>query len=285
MLEEHGWSVTESTDVYGVVGLRSRSLVSPAMHNAAFRAARLDAVYLPLRAADVGDFDAFARAIGLKGASVTIPFKVALCEHVDEAYSVARRIGAINTIRVENGRWVGGNTDASGFLRPLQDRYVALRGMRAAILGAGGGARAVAIALASSGADVRVHARDRARAAQVAMIVSGDAGPWPPEPGSWDLLVNCTPIGMHPDSDRTPVEAGALTGRLVYDLVYNPKTTRLLREAKAAGCQTIGGLEMLVAQAHEQFQWWTDVRPAAGVMRAAAERRLAEFATDEHDLA
>jgi shikimate 5-dehydrogenase len=117
------------------------------------------------------------------------------------------------------------------------------------------------------------------------MIVSGDAGPWPPEPGSWDLLVNCTPIGMHPDPDRTPVEAGALTGRLVYDLVYNPKTTRLLREAKAAGCQTIGGLEMLVAQAHEQFQWWTDVRPPAGVMRAAAERRLAEFATDEHDLA
>jgi shikimate 5-dehydrogenase len=117
------------------------------------------------------------------------------------------------------------------------------------------------------------------------MIVSGDAGPWPPEPGSWDLLVNCTPIGMHPDPDRTPVEAGALTGRLVYDLVYNPKTTRLLREAKAAGCQTIGGLEMLVAQAHEQFQWWTDVRPSAGVMRAAAERRLAELAIDEHHVA
>jgi 3-dehydroquinate dehydratase/shikimate dehydrogenase len=286
MLEEYRFrSVTETTDVYGVVGSPIAHSVSPAMHNAAFRAARLNAVYLPLPATDVGDFDAFARAIGLKGASVTIPFKVALCEHVDEAYSVARRIGAINTIRIVNGRWVGGNTDASGFLRPLQDRYVALRGMRAAILGAGGGARAVAIALASSGADVRVHARDRARAAQVAMIVSGDAGPWPPEPGSWDLLVNCTPIGMHPHPDCTPVEAGALTGRLVYDLVYNPKTTRLLREAKAAGCQTIGGLEMLVAQAHEQFQWWTDVRPAAGVMRAAAERRLAEFATDEHDLA
>ncbi len=210
MLEEYRFrSVTESTDIYGVVGSPVAHSVSPAMHNAAFRAARLDAVYLPLLAVDVGDFDAFARAFGLKGASVTIPFKVALCEHVDEAYSVARRIGAINTIRMVDGRWVGGNTDASGFLRPLQDRYVALRGMRAAILGAGGGARAVAIALASSGVEVRVHARDRARAAQVAMIVSGDAGPWPPEPGSWDLLVNCTPIGMHPEPDRTPVEAGA----------------------------------------------------------------------------
>ena len=286
MLEEYRFrSITESTDVYGVVGSPVAHSVSPAMHNAAFRAALLDAVYLPLRAVDVDDFATFARAIGLKGASVTIPFKIGLYEHVDEAYAVARRIGAINTVRIVNGRWLGGNTDASGFLRPLQDRQVPLRGMRAAILGAGGGARAVAIALASSGVDVRVHARDRARAEQVAMIASGSTGRWPPEPDSWDLLVNCTPIGMHPDSDRTPVEGEALTGRLVYDLVYNPKTTRLLREAEIAGCQPIGGLEMLVAQAHEQFQWWTDVRPSAGVMRAAAERRLAEFAIDEHHVA
>lgn len=283
MLEEYRFrSVTESTDVYGLVGSPVAHSVSPAMHNAAFRAARLDAVYLPLRAVDVDDFAAFARAIGLKGASVTIPFKVALYEHVDEAYAVARRIGAINTIRIVDGRWLGGNTDASGFLRPLQDRHVPLRGMRAAILGAGGAARAVAIALTSSGVDVRVHARDRARAEEVAMIVSGGAGPWPPERGSWDLLVNCTPVGMYPDPDRTPVGAEALTGRLVYDLVYSPKTTRLLREAELAGCETIGGLEMLVAQAREQFQWWTDERPPAGVMRAAAERRLAELEIDEH---
>jgi shikimate dehydrogenase len=242
-------------------------------------------VYLPLRAVDVDDFAAFARGIGLKGASVTIPFKVALYEHVDEAYATARRIGAINTIRIVDGRWLGGNTDVSGFLRPLQDRHVSLRGLRAAILGAGGAARAVAIALASSGVDVRVHARNRARAEQVAMIGSGAAGPWPPEPGSWDLLVNCTPVGMYPDPDRSPVGAEALTGRLVYDLVYSPKTTRLLREAEHAGCETIGGLEMLVAQAGEQFAWWTDMRPPAGAMRAAAERRLAEFEIDEHHVA
>ena len=286
MLEEYRFrSVTESTDVYGVVGSPVVHSVSPAMHNAAFRAARLDAVYLPLRAVDVDDFGTFARAIGLKGASVTIPFKVGLYEHVNEPDDFARRIGAVSTIRIVDGRWLGGNTDASGFLRPLHDRHVPLRGMRAAILGAGGGARAVAIALASSGVEVRVHARDRERAEQVAMIVSGGSGPWPPEPGSWDLLVNCTPVGMYPDPDHTPVEAEALTGLLVYDLVYNPTATSLLREAEVAGCQTIGGLEMLVAQAEEQFQWWTDVRPPAGVMQAAAERRLAEFTTDEHHVA
>jgi shikimate 5-dehydrogenase len=87
---------------------------------------------------------------------------------------------------------------------------------------------------------------------------------------------------MHPSADATPLAADMLTGRIVYDLVYNPINTRLLREAAAAGCETIGGLEMLVAQAREQFQWWTGIRPAAGVMREAALRRLAEFARDEN---
>jgi 3-dehydroquinate dehydratase/shikimate dehydrogenase len=281
----HFRTLGEDTDVYGVVGSPVSHSVSPAMHNAAFRAARLNAVYLPLRAADADDFIGFARGLGLKGASVTIPFKVTLFDRVDEVYAVARRVGAINTIRVVDGRLVGENTDAAGFLRPLQDRAMQLAGMRVSILGAGGAARAVAIALAPSGAEITVHARDSERAAQVAMIVSGKAGPWPPTPGSWDLLINCTPIGMWPNPDASPVPASALTGKLVYDLVYNPPTTRLLREAEHAGMKTIGGLDMLVAQAHEQFQWWTDSRPPTGVMRGAAERRLAEFRADENHVA
>jgi shikimate 5-dehydrogenase len=140
----------------------------------------------------------------------------------------------------------------------------------------------VAIALAPSGAAVTVHARNRAQAEQVAMIVSGKTGPWPPEPGSWDLLVNCTPLGMRPRTEQSPVPAAALTGQWVYDLVYNPPATRLLRDAVGAGLQTIGGLDMLVAQAHEQFQWWTDTRPPLAAMRAAAEQRLAEFMADEN---
>ncbi len=182
--------------------------VSPAMHNAAFRAARLDAVYLPLPAASAADFVTFGRAIGISGASVTIPLKVSLFDRVDEVYSVARRIGAINTIRVEDGRWIGGNTDASGFLEPLQER-VALAGLRASVLGAGGAARAVAVALASSGCAVRLHARNRQQAEETAMLTSVELGPWPPEPGSWDLLINCTPVGMYPRVDETPIRGGA----------------------------------------------------------------------------
>ena len=286
LLDEYRFrSITDSTHVYGLVGSPVAHSVSPSMHNAAFKSTRIDAVYLPLLAADVRDFVTFARAIGLKGASVTIPFKVALFEHVDEGDPVARRIGAINTIRVQNGRWLGGNTDASGFLAPLHDRAVAVHGMRVAILGAGGAARAVAIALAPSGAEISVHARNRKRAEDVAMLISGNVGTWPVEAGSWDLLINCTPVGMRPRLDESPMPADRLTGRMVYDLVYNPPVTRLLHDAAHAGLKTIGGLEMLVAQAHEQFYWWTEARPPAGVMRTAAEKRLAELITHEDHVA
>ena len=279
----HFRSVTDTTAIYGVAGGSVRHSVSPAMHNAAFRAAGVDAVYLPLPAVSATDFATFGRAIGISGASVTIPLKVSLFDAVDEVYAVARRIGAINTIRVENGRWIGGNTDASGFLEPLQER-LALTGLRASVLGAGGAARAVTVALASSGCSVRLHARSRLQAEETAMLTSVDVGPWPPEPGSWDLLINCTPIGMSPKVDETPIPANQLTGQCVYDLVYNPSITRLLRDAAAKGCQTIGGLDMLVAQAREQFQWWVGTKPQAGVMREAALKRLAEFARDENHL-
>ncbi len=273
--------VTDATDLYGVVGSPVSHSVSPAMHNAAFRAAKRDAVYLPMAAADADDFLTFAQAMGVRGASVTIPFKRALFERADETYAVARRIGALNTLRRIEGRWAGDNTDAAGFLQPLQERGVALSGLRASILGAGGSARAVAVGLAASGANVIVHARDRSRAEEVASAVSGEAGPWPPPPGSWDLLVNCTPVGMHPHVGESPMAADALTGAMVYDLVYNPAETRLLRDAARAGCRTIGGLDMLVAQAQEQFRWWTGERPEPGVMRMAATRRLAEFKAHE----
>jgi 3-dehydroquinate dehydratase/shikimate dehydrogenase len=280
LLEDYRFRrLTPSTDLYGVVGRPVAHSVSPAMHNAAFAATGCDAVYLPLPAASADDFVTFARAMGLKGASVTIPYKVTLGARVDEMDAIGRRIGAINTISVREGRWLGANTDATAFLEPLAHR-VPLEGMRTAVVGAGGAARAVAIALASSGSRVRVHARDPQRAEQVARPISAEVGGWPPEPGSWDLLVNCTPVGMYPHVDETPVPGTHLTGPYVYDLIYNPTTTRLMREARLAGCHAIGGLDMLVAQAHEQFQSWTGTRPPHGIMREAALQRLAEFAGD-----
>jgi 3-dehydroquinate dehydratase/shikimate dehydrogenase len=275
---------TAGTAVYGILGRPIGHSVSPAMHNAAFRAAGMDAVYLPLPAVDVDDFVEFARAFGLKGASVTIPYKVAIFDRVDEPTGLARRIGAINALRMDGSRWHGDNTDVHGFLDPLRE-HVPLGGLRAALLGAGGAARGVAIGLASEGARVTVHARNSDRAAQVAGLVSGAVGAWPPPRGSWDLLVNCTPIGMYPHADETPLDANQLSSGIVYDLVYNPPSTRLLTEAERAGCTAIGGLEMLVGQARQAFEWWTGVRPSAAVMRDAATGRLSEFVHDEDHVA
>jgi 3-dehydroquinate dehydratase/shikimate dehydrogenase len=267
-------SLTDRTAIYGVVGRPIGHSVSPAMHNAAFAALGIDACYLPLEAADADDFVDFARAMGVRGVSVTAPFKRDLMERIDVVDPVAAQVGAINTIRMDEGRWAATNTDVGGFLAPLLTRTL-IDGTRASVLGAGGAARGVAIALAHSGAKVTICARDVSRAEKVAALVGGQAASLPPAPGSWDLLVNATPVGTWPEVDASPMAGAPLDGRIVYDLVYNPIRTRLLEDAERAGCETIGGLDMLVAQAQRQCEWWTGRRVATAVMRDAARRRLA----------
>lgn len=269
--------ISDSTAVYGVLGAPIGHSLSPAMHNAGFRAAGVDAVYLPLEAAGVDDFESFARAVGLRGASVTAPFKEAVATHVTDRDATSRAIGAVNTLRrLDTGGWDGLNTDVPGLLEPLAGR-ISLAGARATVLGAGGVARAAAFALHGRGAAVTVCARRPEQAAAVARVAgeAATAAPLPPRPGSWDLLVNTTPLGTWPDVERSPLPDGPFDGRLVYDFVYNPPLTRLLADAARAGCDTIGGLDMLVAQAVRQFAWWTGETPSASLFKAAAEQDLA----------
>jgi len=238
--------------------------LSPVMHNAAFAALGLNAVYVPLEAADIDDFMTFATAVGLRGASVTAPFKVDMLSRVDEADALARRVGAVNTVGVRNGRWHGANTDVEGFLAPLAGR-ITLKGTRATILGSGGAARAVAVALATQGVAVTVSARRQDAADRIAGLVGGVVGTWPPRRRSWDVLVNATSGA----TERLPVDGLSLDGEIVFDLTYAPPETPLLRAARAAGCLAIGGVEMLVAQAERQFELWTGQRPPDGLMRAS----------------
>jgi 3-dehydroquinate dehydratase / shikimate dehydrogenase len=274
--------LSASPSLYGVVARPSGHSVSPAIHNASFAGAGLDAVYLPLEAESADDFLAFAEGMGVRGASVTLPFKVDLLGRV-EADPVARRAGAVNTIRRDGAAWVGTNTDVAGLLRPLAGR-MKVRGRRAVILGAGGAARAAAVSLADAGAEVVVHARRPEAARAVAEAVGVGHAPMPPRAGSWDLLVNATPAGMHPDLDGTPWPDARFDGELVYDLIYNPRETRLLREARRAGCATLGGLGMLVAQAAAQFTYWTGQAADRDLMRAAAESRLEAYAAPSADV-
>lgn len=282
MVEEFRFRhITARTGVFGILGKPVTHSVSPAMHNAAFRAAHQDAIYLPLAAADFADFMTFADAVDLRGASVTAPFKVDAFEAADECDPVSRRIQSVNTLRRDHGKWLGCNTDVTGFLAPLESQH-RLAATRATILGAGGAARSVAEALASASVAVSISARRGDQARAVAALTGASVGEWPPSPGSWDLLVNATPVGTVPQIHATPLPEDYMLhpGGVVYDLVYNPPATRLLRDAAQAGCRTIGGLDMLVAQAQAQFEWWTGTRPADRVMRDAALTQLALMGRD-----
>jgi 3-dehydroquinate dehydratase / shikimate dehydrogenase len=275
MVEEFDFCrVTAATRIYGVVSTNAMHSLSPVMHNAAFRATGMDAVYVPLRATDFKDFLQFAAALNIEGASITIPFKgdaLLASTNVDE---VARTAGAVNTLRRRDDGWDATNTDVPGFLEPLEATFGAdLHGARASVLGAGGSARAVVVALRDRGALVTVHARRPEQTAAVIADLGALDGAWPPAPGTWDLLVNCTPLGGADLRDQSPLPGGPFDGRLVYDLTYGRGKSRLLAEAEAAGCQTLDGLPMLIAQAERQFQWWTGQRPPAGVMEAAVRRR------------
>lgn len=270
MCEEYSFNrIGDRTALYAVVGRPISHSISPAIHNAAFRATGLDAVYLPLAATDFDDFRAFAAALSIAGASVTAPFKVDAFNSATDLDAVSKRVRAVNTLKRNGAGWSARNTDVAGFLAPLE-ATMPVHGLRATVLGAGGAARAVGIALASVGADITFAARRPEQALDVAATTGGAVSSWPPEPGSWDVLVNTTPAGTAPRTDETPIPQELLTGSLVYDLVYNPIETRLLREARAAGCRTLGGLDMLVAQAQTQFEWWTGIRAPVQVMREAA---------------
>lgn len=264
-------TTSSATAIYGIVGSPLSHSASPAMHNPALAESGLDAVYVPLETGDVGEFFRVAEAIGVIGASVTAPLKSAFDDAVVARDELARRIGAVNTLRRRDGRWEGTNFDVAGFIVPFERRGSRLAGRRAVVLGAGGAARAAAWALRAHGARVEISARRADEAARLAHDAHAVATSWPPA-ADWDVLVNATPVGTWPDSAQSPIDRAFVRGGLVYDLVYNPPDTTLLRWAREAGAETISGLEMLVGQACRQFEWWTgQAAPVATIERGAAD--------------
>lgn len=267
------------TAIYGVAGLPLAHSASPAMHNAAFAALDMDAVYLPFETADAAELLEVGEAFGLVGASVTAPLKTGVFALVPEHDALSARIGALNTLRRGRG-WEGRNFDVAGFLSPFDRRGVSLEGKRAVVVGAGGAARTAVWALRSKGARVEIAARRREKAQALAGEFGVEVSPLPPDPG-WDLLVNTTPVGTWPAVEASPLEPADVRGAAVYDLIYNPEETALLRAARGNGAETIGGLEMLVGQACHQFEWWTGRTAPRDVMAEAARAFLAR-AQDEH---
>ena len=261
---------SSSTALYAITGAPLVHSASPAMHNAAFRALGMDAIYVRLETADADEFLEVAEALRVRGVSVTAPLKPGLRNRVGRVDALSEAIGALNTVRRDDEGWEGRNFDAEGFLTPLRRRRTALSGARAVIAGAGGTARMAAWALSREGAKVEVAARRADRAEEVAREFGVATTAWPPQAG-WDLLVNTTPVGTWPHDAEAPLDRDHVRGGLVYDLIYNPRETTLLTWAREAGAETIGGLEMLVSQACLQFEWWTGRSAPAALMERAAD--------------
>ena len=262
--------IDRDTMICGLIGLPVMHSVSPQFHNAWFAAQKVNGVYLPFEVKDVHSF--MKRMVhpgtreldwNLRGLSVTAPHKQAVMEHLDWIEPTAKEIGAVNTILVTEHELAGLNTDAAGFISPLSRKFESLNGLRAAIIGAGGAARAAIWALREEHANVTVFARDVSKAQSLAESFNVACEPLASATfGDYDLLVNTTPLGSGSYIDQSPVNAEQLNGvRCAYDLIYNPADTKFLSEARKAGCDTIGGLEMLEAQARMQFELWTGADP------------------------
>ena len=272
-------STGPDTAVYGVIGNPVAHSASPAVMNAAFAEMGLDAVYLLIRVSDVKAFVSAFKKIPLEGCSVTIPHKSAVMDYVDKIDPLARRVGAVNTVlREGDGTLTGCNTDLEGAMSALEEALggKSLKDSRALVLGAGGAARAIVFGLVDRGADVIIANRTVSRAEALA----GDAGTaWcavEEAPGKrFDILVNCTSVGMHPNENASPISADCLReGMVVFDTVYNPPETRLLAAARRRGARTVSGLEMFLRQAEKQIAHWTGLPAPRDVMEKALCRKL-----------
>ena len=277
----------QDTAVYGIVAANTNYSVSPWMHNAAFNAAKLNSVFVPLQVADLDAF--FTRMVlpasrevdlNFKGFSVTNPHKQAIIPYLDEIDETAAKIGAVNTVKIEDGKSFGYNSDAYGFIEALKNVYGDLTGARVAVFGAGGAARACIYSLQQEDATVTLVARNEGRGQvlsdEFAIEYRQPPSDKQPLAGDFDIIVNTTPLGTAGPSVKFAIlESVQLEGiKLVYDLVYNPTETTLIREAKAAGVPTIGGIEMLIGQGAKQFEIWTGTAAPLDAMRAAVRKRL-----------
>jgi 3-dehydroquinate dehydratase / shikimate dehydrogenase len=262
--------VSKRTRVYGVIGDPVSHSFSPLLQNAGFQARGMDAVYLPFLVHDLRDFLAAVEPLGIAGFSVTLPHKEKILRYLDGCDPLAASIGAVNTVVVRGGgKLYGYNTDYVGVLRALE-RRIPLHGSRVLILGAGGAARAVAFALAQAGARVCIWARRPARAKALARAAGGEAvGRASLRREFFDAIVNATPVGMHPRTNQSPLEARELNCRLVFDTIYRPQRTKLLQLAEGRGIETVSGVEMFVAQGTAQWEIWTGERAPVKEMRRA----------------
>ena len=267
-----------ATEVYGVIADPVGHSLSPLIHNAAFRQRGLNKVYVPLRVppSTLAQFMDDAPPLGLRGLSITIPHKETVIPKLGQTDEGVQGIGACNTAVHDGRQWLGYNTDYQAAMDSLEEALGGrsgdaspVRGKRALILGSGGVGKAIAFGLVRRGATVALCDGLAERAQQLAARLGCQAVAWEARHDTpADILVNCTPLGMHPQVEQTPYDADRLrAGMVVFDVVYNPEYTRLLTDAKTRGCRIVSGVEMFVRQAGLQFRLFTGQEGPAELMR------------------
>lgn len=281
--------ISPATRLCAVIGNPVSHSLSPALHNAAFNALGLDFVYVAFRVEDLKSAISGMRALqNFRGMSVTIPHKIEIINYLDEVAEVDRFIGSVNTVISEDGRLCGFGTDGPGALKALLDSGVSLDGARVLMLGAGGASRAIAFTLAASARLDSLVVMDINEQVMNALAADLKAGTSANVETSFlddaticsrvpqaDIIINCTPVGMHPREDATLVPAGLMrSDQVVFDVVYTPLETRLLKEAASRGCRTVSGVEMFINQAVLQFERFTGESAPLEVMRQVVMERL-----------
>ncbi len=281
--------VDAATKVYGVAGNPVNKSLSPIMMNTAFRRETVNAVYLALQTAKVADLVSLIEQIPIQGVSVTMPHKQAILEHLEHMDPLSRKIGAANTIlRAQDGKLYGFNTDVAGIIAPLEKR-MSLQGAKVLVLGAGGTGRAAVFGLREKGADVFILNRTPETATKLARQASArsikrDAI----AKTSFDVIINATPVGMSGQKGAQILGPNDLKTKLVFDLVYNPIDTPLIRAARQQGINVITGVEMFVQQGARQFEIWTGkpapeeemLRVVVHALRQQAEAAMAAAAAE-----
>jgi 3-dehydroquinate dehydratase / shikimate dehydrogenase len=272
------------TEIYGVVADPVAHSLSPHIHNAAFAAANLNKVYLPFRVPQehLKEFLEDCPTLGVKGLSVTIPHKEEVLPLLQVADDATKNIGACNTLAWKDGKLHGYNTDVRAAMASLDELFggdesdSALKGKSVLLLGAGGASRAIAYGLTRRGADVFIASRTEQRAEELASRFGCRALPWNLRHSHRvDLIINGTPVGMHPNVDESPIDPRFFgLDMTVFDTVYNPEQTLLVKQAREAGCRTITGIDMFVGQAALQYKVFTGQAPPVDLMRSVVRRTI-----------
>lgn len=264
---------TKAAKVFGVIADPVRHSISPHVHNRAFQARRMDAVYLPflVQPAQLRDFLDLAEGLPVAGFSVTIPHKQKILRYLDVVDPLSRRIGAVNTVWRKAGKWRATNTDAKAVTEPLS-KHLRLSKSTVLVAGNGGAARSAAIALTEAGATLAITGRNPDRVRALAKICGAEALPPAEAAGrKFDALVHSTPLGMFPHAEECFFD-GPIPAGIVFDMVYNPMETLLIRRAAEQGCTVVRGIEMFMEQAVQQFEIFTgESAPRAAMEKAALE--------------